>query len=279
MSTGAALSCAFVYWLIYVLDYGFLSWQCLIRPIVVAPIIGLVLGDPMTGIVMGASLEAIFMGISAVGGSVPSDCLSGTIIAVAYAIMVGGSEAVETGLALALTIGTIMASVNSMLMALWGSLAAYWEKLAGEAKPKKFFTINLCVFMLATLIPASIIYLGVAFGVSSLQAALDACPAWVMTGLSTAGSMMTAVGFGFLLSQIWSGDIAIFFFVGFVLSKSLGLSSLGAAVIAAAVALLYFVIEKDIVARKGKGEAALLEEGSAESAPMNAPANTEEDFF
>jgi len=27
---------------------------------------------------MGASLEAIFMGISAVGGSVPSDCLSGT---------------------------------------------------------------------------------------------------------------------------------------------------------------------------------------------------------
>jgi mannose/fructose/N-acetylgalactosamine-specific phosphotransferase system component IIC len=91
--------------------------------------------------------------------------------------------------------------------------------------------------------------------------------------------MMTAVGFGILLSQIWSGDIAIFFFVGFVLSKSLGLSSLGVAVIAAAVALLYFVIEKDIVARKGRGDTAALEEGSAGSAPVNAPANTEEDFF
>lgn len=278
MSTTAALSCALVYWIIYVLDYGFLSWQCLIRPIVVAPIIGLVLGDPTTGIVMGASLEAIFMGISAVGGSVPSDCLSGTIIAVAYAILVGGDEAVETGLALALTIGTIMASANSMLMALWGSLAAYWEKLAGEAKPKKFFAINVIVYMVAALIPSAIIYLGVAFGVNGLQSALNACPAWVMTGLSTAGTMMTAIGFGILLSQIWSGDIAIFFFVGFVLSKSLGLSSLGVAIIAAAVALLYFVIEKDVVSQK-RGVVLADKSEDAKTAPVNAPANTEEDFF
>lgn len=273
MSANAALSCAFVYWLVYVIDYGFLSWQCLIRPIVVAPIIGLVLGDPATGIVMGASLEAIFMGISAVGGSVPSDCLSGTIIAVAYAILVGGDRAVETGLALALTIGTVMASVNSVLMALWGSLAAWWEKLAREASPKKFFALNVLVFATATLIPASVIYLGVAFGVNSLQSALDACPAWVMTGLSTAGSMMTAVGFGILLSQIWSADIAVFFFVGFVLSKSLGLSSLGVAVIAAAIALLYFLIEKDVISRKSNAG-----EGSERMA-VQAPANTEEEFF
>ena len=51
-----------------------------------------------TGIIMGASLEAIFMGISAVGGSIPSDCLSGSIIAVAYTIVVGGDGAMETGL-------------------------------------------------------------------------------------------------------------------------------------------------------------------------------------
>ena len=271
MSIQAGFLCALVYVLVYAIDYYFLSWPWLIRPIVVAPLTGLVLGDLGTGIVMGASLEAIFMGISAVGGSIPSDCLSGAIIAVAYAILVGGDGAVETGLALAMTIGTIMASINSMCMAAWGALAAYWERLAAECKPKKFYIINVIVAIITTLPAAAVIFAGVSFGVESLQNALNACPAWVMTGLSTAGSMMTAVGFGILLSQIWSADIAVFFFVGFVLTKSLGLSSLGVAVIAAGVALLYFFIEKDIVSHKGSS--------AAEPAPELKPANTEEDFF
>lgn len=272
MAGSAALACAIVYVIMYAADYYFLSWQCLIRPIVVAPIIGAVLGDLGTGIVMGASLEAIFMGISAVGGSIPSDSLSGSIIAVAYAILVGGDGAVETGLALALTIGTVMAQLNSMLMAVWGSLAPFWEKLAAECKPKKFFAINVAVAFLVTLPSAIVIYLGVAFGVDGLQAGLAACPAWVMRGLAAAGTMMTAVGFGILLSMIWSGDIAVFFFVGFVLVKSLSMSSLAVAVIGAGVALLYFAIERDIVSVR-------------QSAPSGAepvvakPANTEEDFF
>lgn len=271
MSIQAGLICALVYVFIYSLDYYFLSWQCLIRPIVVAPLTGLLLGDLGTGIVMGASLEAIFMGISAVGGSIPSDCLSGAIIAVAYAIMVGGDGAVETGLALAMTIGTIMASINSMCMAAWGALAAFWEKLAAECNPRKFYLVNVVVAILTTLPAALVIFAGVSFGVDSLQSALNACPAWVMTGLSTAGSMMTAVGFGILLSQIWSADVAVFFFVGFVLTQSLGLTSLGVAVIAAGVALLYFFIEKDIIAHKGSA--------TEEAAPELKPANTEEDFF
>lgn len=104
MSITAAIICAVVYAVINWLDPYTLSWQCLNRPIVVAPLVGLLLGDFQTGIIMGASLEAIFMGISAVGGSIPSDCLSGSIIAVAYAIVVGGDGAMETGLALSLTI-------------------------------------------------------------------------------------------------------------------------------------------------------------------------------
>lgn len=123
MSITAAIICAVVYAVINWLDPYTLSWQCLNRPIVVAPLVGLLLGDFQTGIIMGASLEAIFMGISAVGGSIPSDCLSGSIIAVAYAIVVGGDGAMETGLALSLTIGTVMTTINTMLMPLWAGLA------------------------------------------------------------------------------------------------------------------------------------------------------------
>lgn len=252
MSITAAIICAVVYAVINWLDPYTLSWQCLNRPIVVAPLVGLLLGDFQTGIIMGASLEAIFMGISAVGGSIPSDCLSGSIIAVAYAIVVGGDGA--------------------MLMPLWAGLAPYWERLASECKPNKFRAISMVVNFIACLPGAAIIFLGVAFGIEGLQAGLAACPAWVMTGLAAAGTMMTAVGFGILLSMIWSTDIAVFFFVGFICAKSLGLSSLGIAVIGAAIALTLFFIDKRIIDAKNAVAA-------APAAGAATPANSEEDFF
>ena len=55
MSITAAIICAVVYAVINWLDPYTLSWQCLNRPIVVAPLVGLLLGDFQTGIIMGAS--------------------------------------------------------------------------------------------------------------------------------------------------------------------------------------------------------------------------------
>lgn len=272
MSVSAGLTCAIVYAIISFLDPYMISWQCLNRPIVVAPIVGLVLGDPLTGITMGASLEAIFMGISAIGGSVPSDCLSGSIIAVAYAILVGGEGAVETGLALSLTIGTVVATIGSVFMALWSSLAPYWEKLAAECKPKKFLAQGIAVNFVMQLPAAVVIFFGVAFGIDGLNNALAACPPWVLTGFATAGSMMTAVGFGILLAMIWDVKICAFYFVGFICAKSLGLSSLGIAVIGATIAITIFFIEKNIVDAKKSGAVST-------TAAVSGPANSEEDFF
>lgn len=267
MSVGSALICAVVYGVLRWVEYCLLSWQCLTRPLVVAPLVGALLGDLNTGLIMGAQLEAIFMGISAIGGSVPSDCLSGSILAVAYAVTVGGSAAMETGLSLALALGTIMATLSGVLMALWGVMSAYWEKLASECKPKKFLIQAFVVAALAEIPGSAVIFLGCKFGVEGLQTALANMPAWVLTGLATSGTMMTAVGFGILLSMIWSTDICVWYFVGFVLAKSLGLSSLGIAVIGVAIAITIFLLEKNVVDAKKSMTAA---------APA---ANSEEDFF
>lgn len=166
-----------------------------------------------------------------------------------------------------------MSTISTMLMPLWAGLAPFWENLAAECKPNKFRAIALLVNLISSLPGAVIIFLGVAFGIEGLQAGLSACPAWVMTGLAAAGTMMTAVGFGILLSMIWSADIAVFYFVGFVCAKSLGLSSLGIAVIGAAIALTLFFIDKRIIDAKNAVAAAPAAAGAA------APANSEEDFF
>lgn len=263
----AAILGTVVYWLILCIDQDFLSWQCLSRPIVVAPLVGLVLGDVHTGIIMGASLESIFMGISAIGGSIPADALSASVIAVTYTIMTGSDA--KTGLAIALPIGTVMQSVANMFMPLWSAIAPYWEKLATSGKPKKFLVQNLLFSCFIVPLPNVIIlFFGLAFGVKGLNALLASLPKFVMSGLGAASSMMVAVGFAILTSMIWSGDVGVFFFVGYVLAKILKLDSLSIAIIGTAIAVTLFFNDKKLVDIKN----------SLKAAAKNT-SNDEEDFF
>ena len=125
--------------------------------------------------------------------------------------------------------------------------------------------------VISTLPGFIIIFVAVTYGVAGLQNALAALPAWVLTGLGAAGGMMTAVGFGILLSMIWNKEICVFYFVGFILCKSVGLSSLGIAVIGAAIALTLFFIDKRMLDMKKS----IVAEGPTETNEVN----DEEDFF
>src|SRR5699024_4161668 len=118
-----AIIMSIVYFVISYLDPILLSWQALNRPIFVAPIAGLFLGDLQTGIIMGASLEAIFMGISAIGGSIPADATVASVIAVAFTTLTNTD--IEAGLAIAMPIGTVIAQISAALTPIWSSFAAY----------------------------------------------------------------------------------------------------------------------------------------------------------
>ena len=235
-------------------------------PIVVAPLAGLVLGDFHTGIVMGAALESIFMGISAIGGSIPADATTASIIAVAYTILTGSTA--EAGLAIALPIGTVMASIANMFTPLWASLAAYCEKLAAECNPKKFMIQTMAVNMITPLIKTVILFFAVAYGVEGLQSFLVSLPAWVMTGLGASTSMMLAVGFAILTSMIWNKEVGCFFFFGYVLVAYLGMGTLPIAIIGGVIAITMFFSEKRVIDLK-----------NSLAANPNTVSNDEEDFF
>lgn len=260
----AAVQICIAYYIISLLDPFILSWQCLNRPIVVAPIAGLILGDFHTGIIMGAALESIFMGISAIGGSIPADATTSSVIAVAYTILTGSNT--EAGLALALPIGAVMASFSNIFTPLWASLAAYWEKLAINGSPKKFMTQVFAVNALMPLVNTIVLFLAIAFGVESLNSALASLPHWVMAGLGAASGMMLAVGFAILTSMIWSKEVGCFFFLGYVLVKYLNLGTLPIAIIGAVVAITLFFAEKRTIDLKN-------------SLAVQQVSNSEEDFF
>lgn len=266
----SALVAALVYFIIYMLDVNLLSWQCLTRPIVVAPIMGLALGDFTTGILMGAALESIFMGISAIGGSVPADATVASIIAVNFTVLTGSN--IETGLAIALPIGTLIASFNGLLMPIYSSVAPYWERLAVKGTPKQFFFQVMCGTCVMSLVSATVIFVSVAFGVNGLNSFLASLPTWVMGGLGAATGMMIAIGFAILTSMIWSANVGIFFFLGYVLVKFANLGTVPIAIIGATVAITVFVVEKHAIDTTNK----LALSGGLKG---NSKSNDKEDFF
>lgn len=236
---------AFVWMLVQGLD-RLLGWQTLQRPVITATITGLLLGDLQTGILMGASLEAIFMGISAIGGSIPSDACGGSILAVSMTILTGCD--VETGLALAMPIGTIMGTVNDLWKTVLASFAPFWEQLAASGDDRKFTRMVVFFGVVMDRLPQTVIlFISVAFGVEGLASVMEYLPEWIMRGFGAASVMMTAVGFAILTSMIWSKEIGGYFFIGFVLAKYLSLDMLPIAIIMSVVALAYFFQQKQML--------------------------------
>ena len=265
----AALKITLVYLIINTLDPFVLSWQCLNRPIVIAPLAGLILGDFKTGIIMGAGLESVFMGISAIGGSIPADATSASLITVAYAILTGAD--MKSGLALAMPIGTAIAGFGAIVMSLISNpLAVYWERVAVRGKNNQLATQSL-IFSFFGLNGATaiVIFLSVAFGVNGLNNFLGILPKWVMTGLGASSGMMLAVGFAILTSMIWSKEVGVFFFLGYVLVKYANLSVIPVAVIGIAVAVTVFLLEKNQIDLKN----------ALQKQPSVATGSSDEEFF
>ena len=86
---------------------------------------------------------------------------------------------------------------------------------------------------------------------------------WVLSGFSTAGGMMPAVGLAMLLTMMMKKNMWIFLLIGFVLNAYMGIPTLGCAILAAAIAGFY-----DLVIEGQKG---------AQAAPAIATAAGDDD--
>lgn len=245
-----ALKILLVYAALVEILYYFRMDYCF-EPIVIAPVIGLVMGDLTTGIIMGASLEAIFLGVMNIGAQKPTNPYVATAISTYYAIKTGAN--IEACIAIAYTVGLVANTIYPFAHTFFVSVAPFLKNiLLKEGNGKKYN--KMCdIFMWcgpSFIDQFAAVFIGILIGTTAINALLNHVPQWVLTGLSASGTALAAIGMGITLNLLWDKRIIGFYFVGFLLMKALGLTMIQIAVLGAAVAAVYLFIDIEIKKRK-----------------------------
>ena len=225
-----------------------IGWYCLGRPLVVAFIVGVILGDVQTAMVVGIPLQIMYMGNVTPGGAVAWDLSYATYIGTAGAIMFGKGLPTTELIGLAVLFAGIGGLVGGMMWnisyALNLPLNRIAYKYASEGATDKMHVANViggqligfaCRFIPAVIVLTS---MNVASGQADFASLI---PGWVSTALSVFGGMMASLGMGIILSFLvkkayhWA-----IFLLGFVLVTYFSLGMMPEAVVAVIVAVLYY---------------------------------------
>lgn len=211
--------------------------QMIRRPLLIATVVGLIMGDLTGGLLIGATLEVMWMGVGNVGAYSAPDMISGTAIGTALGIASGGTAA-----AVALAVPTSLLAQQLLVLYRSGIVALnpIAEKWAETGDFDKIFRINYIPMAIAFLIRAVPTFLAVYFGAGAIEAAVEALPAVIISGLGIAGKIIPAVGIGLLMQMmIKKAELWVFLIAGFAMAVYLNLSVLPITLIALPFALIY----------------------------------------
>lgn len=208
-------------------------------PIVIAPLVGLVLGDFQTGLVVGATLELIFMGVFPVGASVPPDAVSGAVIATSYVILYNAP--IERAVALVVPVSMLVVMFTNLqftLLNTWGAHRA--DKYAENADIAGVERMHVVYGIWNKLNLAIIITLGFYFGVPVIETIISYVPDFILHGVDVAAGLMPAIGFAMLTRMMISKEMVAYLILGFLLSSYFHVPILGIALLAVVAILLNF---------------------------------------
>ena len=213
--------------------------QMIRRPLLIATVVGLIMGDLQTALVIGATLEVMWMGIGNVGAYSAPDMISGTAIGTALGIAAGG-----TATAVALAVPTSLLAQQLLILYRSGIVALnpIAERWAETGDFDKIFRINYIPMVIAFCIRAVPTFLAVYYGADLIAQIVENLPTKVITGLNVAGKIIPAIGIGLLmLMMIKKAELWVFLIAGFTLAVYLKLSVLPITLIALPLALIYDV--------------------------------------
>jgi mannose/fructose/N-acetylgalactosamine-specific phosphotransferase system component IID len=235
MSLGTAILLSLLAGFAYFSRRFFGDWF-LERPIVVAPITGLIMGDFHTGLIVGGTLELVFMGASDIGGSVPPNYNIGSILGTAFGIAAhqGIGAAILIAVPAAL-LGSFFELVAKTVSTLFVNAADHYADRGQDRGIALMVHLGNAVHFLADAVPT---FVALAIGVEAIRALSAAIPTWLSAGVNLAGDLLPALGFALLLNSLVTPALMPFFFLGFLLAAYTQFNVLGVAAVAALVAIV-----------------------------------------
>ncbi len=231
-----------------------------IRPIVVSPVVGALLGDLHTGVLVGATLELVFMGAIQIGAAVPPDVLVGAGLGTAFAIQSG--QGADIALALSLPIAILAQSLKVVVFIIRSWFMDLAVHLAEAGDIRNMYMLNIGGLLLQCFMYFGVGFVAVLFGSPAVEAFVNSIPQAVLNGLSVAGGLLPAVGFALLLLPMMDKRNVLYFILGFVLVSYLKLPVMAITILGI---VLAFII--------------CYERGAAREPAVRGAAAEEEDLF
>ena len=250
-----------------VAGHEFFGMVMLSRPIVVAPLAGLLLGDLKTGLMVGAALESIFMGVVNIGISSTAEPSLAAGLATAFAIKMGGNMGAIIPIVFPLAVLGLQL-MNFIFSFVIGPIAPKFETLAKEGKDRQIAALHYGLWGLHYALYALIPFFAVWLGSDVVQKIIESIPEIIMNGLTVAGNLLPAVGMAMLMQMLWDKKIGIYFFFGFIAFAYLKLPLTAIAVMGVIIAVI--TAQRDIQYKNMKKTAALEVENTSDEV---------EDFF
>lgn len=212
------------------------------RPIFIGFVAGLLLGDMKTGILIGAQLELAFLGVSSIGGAQSADPETATICTVGF--VCAGSMPMEAAIPLGITIGYLAAPLRQACFG-FAEFFIPWRRRALANDNDKQYYVRSVVTTLITdfLVKSAINVAAVVLGGVVLEGMINNLPQFVIVGITAAGKMLPALGMCMLLTNLFSKEVAIFFFTGFIVYKVLEVNMIFCLVMGLLLAFLVYMID------------------------------------
>lgn len=209
------------------------------RPIVLAPLVGMILGDPYQGLIMGAALELIFLGVVSIGGATPSDANMGSVLGSAFAISM--NQGVEIALALAVPIGILLQMVKMIVYFFRATTMDKVEVYAENGEFEKITKLHFGHCAIYVTLYGIIAFSALYFGSDAIKSIVENIPESILTGLNNASQMLPAVGFALLMNMLWDKKLGVLLLFGFVLASYLQLPIIAVAIIALTIGVVMIV--------------------------------------
>ena len=215
------------------------------QPLVACTLIGLVTGNLEAGIILGGSLQMVALGWANIGAAVaPDAALASVASAIILALGGQGVKGVDSAFAIAMPLAVAGLFLTMIARTLAVAIVHAMDRAAeaGNIRAIEMWqVVAICMQGLRIAIPATLLLM---IPAESVQALLEAMPAWLNEGMAIGGGMVVAVGFAMVINMMATREVWPFFALGFALAAISQLTLIAMGVIGVAIAFIYLNLSK-----------------------------------